>query len=921
MPKQKKKEKGSPKAPSSTMSTKSQNPKSQKKNSKKKPQSKKSKIIDSSKNIGNKVKTAVKNAVTKKLSRKRFNFIPFLKKLVKIKKSSSKPKTNPLLYENREVLFGGLAEPITRGRISEPYDAGKYQGPVLYGVGTNTSGPTSPPNNCPVLGTDYSSYVDNIVWNVGGNARVIHEVTGIYSTANPLDKLSNWASASIIGAITTAAATATASTAATAATATAGTGAGMGGGGNKQEHRGGAYAAVAPARDHSNARIPRCWAIGIPLVFGQGKSKFDPTGASAIVWDWGEGGGGTGHEMEHAIKCITQAMLNFLSQKPGVGDSAMHNILYEFFYNILKGLKVGNGEAEIRAKEISRKITMMLRKQQVAAGLPSCALFNQFKCAVDLIKIELNPIPGTGWFYVNVRPDKEKIAIVVHKMRRKKAQSGKMNEKGEYVEKGGCNFYGMDMEDDKKPRSVWNNIDRLKRCYSQEGAKGQGSVRSLLDGTQYEADVNYTYNLKNISEYDLVNLIVGRTSIVCGIYNQILNCVGNNSRGQKLSGIIIASSLLMLSINMRKVLEEDQDLETSSEPQLYELGGRAASFLTNLLLNSGELEDLLTNYENSGDYTRFMSLITNETTRKYLEEAGSVGQLFVQGGGSLPVEPLDEPESPRYPGDLGDPFSLKAVGTGMSRPTTPQNTQQGHLSKRLPVFAAEEEMGEEEEVELNQSDIYSLIQLTRVGGPEDAIQLFSEVDSLLNQKYSGEGERVFCGIVNNQLDDELTIMMNSVDDLLKNPFDSELNDFIKLVDTSLEMSQIEDEEELLKIRNKSMNLIWQVVLGGVVDEPQPEDMDAELQPEDEEGNIMDRPTTTGWMDAFLGNGLPGDLSLFDSDSDSDDMGEAEMAQKKKRKKKKHQTRKKPSQKKKRRRKRTRKKENSLYQKLLKRLGY
>ena len=63
-------------------------------------------------------------------------------------------------------------------------------------------------------------------------------------------------------------------------------------------------------------------------------------------------------------------------------------------------------------------------------------------------------------------------------MRGGKSQSGKMNEKGEYVEKGGCNFYGMRMEDDKKPRSVWLNIDRLKRCYSQEGAKGQ---RKLYD--------------------------------------------------------------------------------------------------------------------------------------------------------------------------------------------------------------------------------------------------------------------------------------------------------------------------------------------------------------------------------------------------------------------------------------------------------
>ena len=277
----------------------------------------------------------MKKAIKKKISKpSKFNFITFLKKLVKIprKQSPKKIDNKALLYENREILFGGLAEPITRGKISEPYDAGKYQGPVLYGVGTSTSGQASPPNNCPEPGKNYSSYVDNIVWSIGGNAKVIEEVTRIYSSANPLFELSRWTSDAIVSAITR-------------ATATTGTGAGAGGG-RKNKHRGGAAAAaVVPASNHSDAPIPRCWAIGIPLTFGQGQSKFVPgvitPDTREPVWDWDKAGGGTNHEMEHAIKCITQAMLNFLSQKPGVGYSAMRNILYKFFYNILKGLNVG----------------------------------------------------------------------------------------------------------------------------------------------------------------------------------------------------------------------------------------------------------------------------------------------------------------------------------------------------------------------------------------------------------------------------------------------------------------------------------------------------------------------------------------------------------------------------------------------------
>ena len=47
-----------------------------------------------------------------------------------------------------------------------------------------------------------------------------------------------------------------------------------------------------------------------------------------------------------------------------------------------------------------------------------------------------------------------------------------------------------------------------------------------------------------------------------------------------------------------------------------------------------------------------MSLIKNPTTGTYLEMARSVGQLFRQGGGSLPFENLTEP------GSLGDPKSI-----------------------------------------------------------------------------------------------------------------------------------------------------------------------------------------------------------------------------------------------------------------------
>ena len=80
-------------------------------------------------------------------------------------------------------------------------------------------------------------------------------------------------------------------------------------------------------------------------------------------------------------------------------------VLYKFFISILRG------QGKYIQKNISTNQLKLLRKQQAIAGLPSCALFNQFKCGLDLIKIpKLEQIPGQGWrwFYVIVEPDIER---------------------------------------------------------------------------------------------------------------------------------------------------------------------------------------------------------------------------------------------------------------------------------------------------------------------------------------------------------------------------------------------------------------------------------------------------------------------------------------------------------------------------------
>ena len=313
--------------------------------------------------LGQKIKAKGAALSRKSKSKSKFNFISFLSRIAKLKMSKATfvmKSLTPLLQENRVILFGGLAEPITRAQISEPYNAGTVQGPVLYGVGTG-------PQNAPKPGGDYSSFIDLLP---DAQAEYIHSHIVV---GNAMDDDSQ-----------------------------------LGGGDS-----------ALPM--HSDSRISRCWATAIALTFGQGKSLHKSE--NPLIWDWDKSGGGTNHEMEHAIKCITQAMLNFLSQSNTTDEKTMHTVLYDFFVSILRG----QGK-EDRAKKISQQITKLLRKQQVIAGLPSCSLFNQFKCALDLIKIKLKQIPGEGWFYVSVEPDEDEILKVVKKMKAGKDQSGKMEE-------------------------------------------------------------------------------------------------------------------------------------------------------------------------------------------------------------------------------------------------------------------------------------------------------------------------------------------------------------------------------------------------------------------------------------------------------------------------------------------------------------
>lgn len=672
-----------------------------------------------------------------------FKFIPFLSKLAQIKADASSfaSKIIPaLLNENRLVLFGGLPEPITRGEISEPYNAGSIQGPVLYGVGTGKPAP----KNIIDQGKNFSTYVDNVIYALMADGRL---PTGLF----PIP---------------------------------------------------------------SDIRIPRCWATGIPVTFGQGKTKSE--------WPWDKAGGGTNHEMEHAIKCITQAMLNFLSQSNTQDDRTMHVLLKTFFISIL-----GEDNSD-KAQSFADKITKLLRKQQAIAGLPSCALFNQFKCGLDLIKVELKQIPGQGWFYVEVSPNMDVLNIEIEgvvtpmnvftllakKMKGAKSQSGKM-EHGKYNPKGGCNFYGMGMPDDKNKdsspryRSAWgapvegldasNPKARLDLCYKTIGGKKADSpsvYQMINDDDIYAKELEYSYSLKTMTEDELANLMIARTKIVCDEYNKISEIP---DIGWMLSGITLASSLMMLSISMGRVLESDEDLKTTKDPQLYKLGSKATGFLTRLATSPiadggiSYMERFLEDTRIDEDRADFFANVSNPVTRGYLEVP-----LFGQGGGALDIEgsldqggyqlkrrdsgPDDAPTSPNLGFNTGKPMDLEKTMMPTKAPFTQPFTTQPFTTQVASTqgsdtglgLVLDEEMAgvaggdvaevatESGEIDMGQSNVLSSEDIALLARMEDTPEreyeenkkLFWGVESLLSRRYDGLDD-VFLRIIDGDDEDGL----------------------------------------------------------------------------------------------------------------------------------------------------------------------
>ncbi len=429
----------------------------------------------------------------------------------------------------------------------------------------------------------------------------------------------------------------------------------------------------------------------------------------------------------------------------------------------------------------------------------------------------------------------------------------------------------------------------------------------------YATELQYAYSLKDMTEKQLANLMIERTKIVCAEYNKISQIP---DIGRMLSGITLAASLMMLSISMGRVLESDDDLKTSKDPQLYKLGSKATGFLTRLATSQiadggiSYIEKFLRDARIDEYQADFLAKVSNPVTRSYLEFP-----LFGQGGGSLDRGysiPFDAPTSPN---------------TGNHKVRIPDQLD---LEEGFADGGDVAEVSEESEVDMGQSNVLSPTDIALLANMDKSSEdefledeflenkaLFDEVLLLLSRRYDGL-EDVFLRILDgNDAGDIIYI-----DKILKDLEDPR---------TILAHAPVSEEEQGQGLASP---------IEGV--EPEYEGVEPEDEYSEEESYEEDDTWYPDQLDLEEGFADGGDVSAYgmapplrrvEPEDEMVDAPPIEGAQSKKKTKKKHKSRKnKKSIKKKTKRKSKRKnkrktakkkkkKKSDLIDKIIDRLGY
>ena len=285
-----------------------------------------------------------------------------------------------------------------------------------------------------------------------------------------------------------------------------------------------------------------CWATKVPCAFNLGKEDM--------------AGYGLNHEMEHAVACVRQFMINCLAQIKNLPDD--EESIYRRYHNILievlkKHLPVPGtpGLDPDKVNKYVYYIFKMFRRQQVILGLPSISLFNKIKCAINLIDIKFEN--ENNYLSFRLSPNKGIVKNTAKDMDSK--ESKQFNPP--------CNMIGS-----KHKNSAFKSKQKLTEYY--EGTYKDSHGRPVPE--LVSKAVKLASEFAGMTTQKKEKLLMEQCTKICDEYNSLFD--GHS----KLSSICSACSILIVTTIMKSTYVE-LEIDTKTVPELITWSEKAIEFL------------------------------------------------------------------------------------------------------------------------------------------------------------------------------------------------------------------------------------------------------------------------------------------------------------------------------------------------------
>ena len=502
-----------------------------------------------------------------------------------------------------------------------------------------------------------------------------------------------------------------------------------------------------------------CWATKVPCAFNLGKVDM--------------AGHGLNHEMEHAVPCVRQFMINCLSQIKNLPDDEesiyrrYHNLLIE----ILKGYLPSVSEDEDKIIKYVYYIFKMFRRQQVILGLPSISLFNQIKCAINLIDIDFKN--ENNYLSFRLKPNKEIIKKTAKDMDSK--DSKKFNSP--------CNMIGSKHKD-----SAFKSKQKLTEYYEGTYKDSRGRPVPALVSKAVKKAIEFAGMTTQKKE----KLLMEQCTKICDEYNSLFD--GHS----KLSSICSACSIVIVTTIMKSTYVE-LEIDTKTVPELITWSKKAIEFLKSNI-NYLDNDDVLAHIDakhadllakSQGNVSTVNYLEMNDKTIKDLIDKPEISPIHNMSGGGELSGKLNRASTllGRQRNERKSNKEGRRSFKNQRRMTIVQNDKQGQKGNRYNSRLSKQQMRNQE---YNQSQLLRVVDERLQIKENDYYEVYDEYKSLK---------------IDDKLDDRnLATTMNKFLDLLDCQFTEEEfldvliqydgYDKLDLSDKLGEVTILEDIEEL-----------------------------------------------------------------------------------------------------------------------------